>query len=441
MTIDEVVNVFLACHEIEDRDALGWTWWQLEGQKPGRVGAIDTEAYLRKVFAVKLLMAAEGMPDERLRAHVLPAGSKSLTFYIDQGQSSIRPVLEDIRTRPQNWEGILSAAAIAKIPTLLGTFDNTLKALADREEAEVIASQISTDKIDEFWREAKGEFAKHTVLAALGSKHQFLRTDLSLPLQKDAPKSWGYNTVVSKEAFIADWHVHYGGFGGQYGVGMAHSEDLQGLQALAEAFPTWKDPVRKAADIPVFLAAAIEGRKASGGKANALISSLDIEEITFMHQMEQFVPRWRCPKNEIAGFMGNFTMPDGGVIPVYRVRTDQGSERTVTGIFLVDLSDIGEMIRLFPCEAIAEQDSLRDHFYLRVVDLNVADEERRKILAGNPAWLQEQVDKERHLRSRALLQFYERVVFRFRKTAGIRLLVKPSEDELISGAASGPESD
>lgn len=430
MTIDEVVKIFLSCQDIEDRDALGWSWWQLEGQKPGRVGTIDTETYLRKVFAVELLMAAESMPDDRLKAHVLPADSRNLLFYIDRGQSSVRPVLEDIRSRPKAWAGVLTDAAIAKIPSLIESFDNTVKALGDREEAEIIAHAISPKKIETFWREAKADFVRHAVFASLGERNGFMRNSLSLPLLVGAPKAWGYNTVTSKEAFFEDWHVHYGRFGSQYGIGMAHGEDLQGLKALEDSLPVWKEPVRKAADIPVLLAAVIKERRGSGSKINAIITSLDIEEITFMQQMEQFVPRWQCPKTDMPGFMGNFTLCDGDVIPVFRVRTDEGGGRAVAGIFLIDLADVGEMVRLFPGEGAPEKEFLRDHFYLRVQDLNVSDDVRREIITGNPAWLQECSDKERHLRSRVLLQFYERTSFRFKKTAGIRLSVKPTDDGL-----------
>jgi hypothetical protein len=227
------------------------------------------------------------------------------------------------------------------------------------------------------------------------------------------------------------------GLGGQYGSGMARAEDSHGFMALAGALPSWNKAIQKASDIPVFLTEAIQQRIAGGGKVTALITSLDIEEVSFMQQMEQFIPKWNrdCPKDDLPGFIGAFKIPGGKSIPVYRLLVDRKKNQKINGICIVDFEEIGEMVRLFPGETPAEKNVTRDCFHLEVIDLNAADEERQKILVGNPDWLQEQTDREKHLRSRALLRFYVRVDFRFKKTAGIKIMSAASEDKLINGGA------
>lgn len=428
MTIDDVVNLYVSCLDLDDRDALGWSWWALEGKPDGQVHALDTDNYLQKTFAVKLLMAADAMTEDKLRAHVLPP-SRQILHVIDRGDQSIRKIYEEMREAPDAWRDVISEAAIYKIPALLDAFDRTIRAQVQNEEAQVVQAPIDRKKVGEFADSIIKEFHEHSTFNSLAKHHGFFRASLDLPLREGAPPSWGYNQIASKEAFIENWHVHFVAFGEEFGRGMARAEDSRGLAVLMKALPEVKGP-DGAKDIWVLLTNAFSQLEKMGVKANAIITSLDLDDMAMLRQLDQFVPKWHkdCPANPVVGYLGAFRAPSDQLVPIYRLWLRDEEAR---GLCVIDAGAIGEMVQLFPGPADAAPETIRDSFYLRVIDLNVTDSDRQRILSGNPDWLRDHADKERYLRGRVLIQLHQRVDFNFGKagTAGVKLVVPKGQDE------------
>jgi hypothetical protein len=55
-----------------------------------------------------------------------------------------------------------------------------------------------------------------------------------------------------------------------------------------------------------------------------------------------------------------------------------------------------------------DQQYISDYLYIKVTDLNADDARRETLLGENPAWLNEQADKNRYLRARVVLNIYEK---------------------------------
>ena len=70
------------------------------------------------------------------------------------------------------------------------------------------------------------------------------------------------------------------------------------------------------------------------------------------------------------------------------------------------------------------------YLLIRVTDMNLDEQRRRKIIMEDPEWLRDQQDKERYLRRRVLVNVYEKFVVEIaNKDAAIRLdvqVTKPS---------------
>lgn len=430
--LDELLQTYLSSREIEERDELDWGAWAGENQPEGEAYWVDTDVYLRKTLAIRLLQLAAGRTDEELAQHVFPFEDQGISSLIDDGDHSLRKTYTEIERAPEKWEPLIPAVARAKIPSLLAAFDRTMAEKASLDRARVAAAPLSPAKVSNFICTVKEGFDDQAVFNSLARKFNFLKNSIQKIPSDKSVKAFGFNQVTPKEAFIEN-HPAYYDFGQDYGRGMARGEDRYGFRALTGALEPIGDTISRSEDISPALVEAYAKLNKSGTTATAIISSLDLEDTANLRQADRFTPTWaiKTTSDYPLGFIGLFNVsedPKSPVpieIPVFRLFLDEPKRSDPHGLCLVAIENIGEIVRLFPGEQEEDRPNIHDFIYCSIIDLNVNDEERARLLQANPKWLHEheQEGKENYLRTRALLKIFQRTDFRFKKKAGLKILV------------------
>lgn len=431
---DRLIETYLSARESEEKDELDWGSWAGEGQPEGEAYFVDTDVYLRKAVAIRLLQLAADQPDEEIRQHEFPAGREGITSLLDTGDHSLRRTFTEVDAG--KWDALVPKAARAKIPALIASFDKTLATKAAKERAKIVAATLSPAKISEFIAHVKKGFENQAAFNALAAKYGFLKSATKDLTAKGSAKSFGFTQVAPKEAFIDDYPAFWD-FGEDYGGGMARGEDRYAFQALTSALDAAGDPVTKAEDIAPALVEAYSKLKKAGVSASTIISSLDLEDTANLRQTERFTPTWAM-KKEVSfphGFIGLFNVAadakEAIEIPVFRLMLERKKRSEEHGLCLVEIGKLGEMVRLFPGESEEDRAKVDDYLYCSIIDLNIDDGERKQILDSNTKWLSahEAEGKENYLRGRVLMKIYQRTDFRFNKSAGLKVLVSKALEQ------------
>jgi hypothetical protein len=137
-----------------------------------------------------------------------------------------------------------------------------------------------------------------------------------------------------------------------------------------------------------------------------MLSRFDMRERSGAHF---FIPKYQhdCPKtqlNDLSGFSGVFKLGEKD-IPVMSMYV--GAE-TKGKVLLVDLKRFAKWTQYPPADDPGEEKFVTDMILVRVKDLNRRHQLREKIIANDPEWLRAQDDKVRYLKSRVVVNVYEK---------------------------------
>ncbi len=239
--------------------------------------------------------------------------------------------------------------------------------------------------------------------------------------------SVGYNQIDQKAAFIEDWYVHYGGWGDQYGSGMAQSEDQIVFKQMTEGIEIKKDIVK--ANILT--------------EINDFVRGTDLKNLIIIHtlgyltnyeikQQGTFIDRYHrdCPANSLSGMdrYSGVLRVDDRVIPVVELFVGDSSLRN--RIIIIDLEKFISWIQYSPVDNAEDVEFKDDIFVIKVADLNTDDTQRNKILTENPEWLNEHADKDGYLRQHVVVKVYEKFKVEIKEQkAGIALFVTDENED------------
>jgi hypothetical protein len=93
-------------------------------------------------------------------------------------------------------------------------------------------------------------------------------------------------------------------------------------------------------------------------------------------------------------------------VPVFDLFVQEADLREK--VLLVDLSRFARWDQYVPMDAEEDQPYIAEFLYVRVTDLNTDDERREALIREDPTWLHNEVDKDRFLRGRVILNIYEK---------------------------------
>lgn len=403
-----------------------WNWDDWEMVADGRVHMIDFSSKLDRLFAVKALLILQSLSDVQIEAITLPP-SRDLAFMAEDrtDNRTLISVLKQISLNPAEWSFVLPQPAIDKIPALRTLLEKVKKDQEISEEEFLKTVVVSENKIKEFNEKVLDAFGKGSDLRKIFNKLNAYNDKLDEQVGTVIP-SMGYNQLDQKAAFIENWYVHYGGWGDQYGSGMANSEDQIAFEQMVEGIGLKKDITKNN---------ILEEIK-------KYIQSTDLKNLIIVHTLEHmtsyqlkqadiFTDRYHrdCPENLLTGldnYEGVLKIGDKN-IPIVELFVHKPSLKNK--ILIIDLEKFVSWDQYSPIDNAEDAVFKNDIFYIKVIDLNADDTRREKIIAENAPWLNEHDNKDDYLRRHVIINIYEKFKIEVKDTdAGIVLTLTDEEN-------------
>lgn len=423
--IEDLTGILITSRSFETEDFFGWQWWDVIPD--GEVRMLDFHSNLDYLY---LILALENIPGSRdqLEKISLPP-SRDLTFLIENN-GELQKKLTEIETNYHTaWTDFISPDNVSKASALRELFQKA-KELQEVNEGEYIKNTaISSDKVEEFYNLFSKGFHEQATLRKLFTRFKRF-SDLSASTElKPEIDLWGYNQIDMKEGFLEKWHVHYVGWGEQYGEGFARSEDEAVFEKIADNLSEVKSVKKEEVILQI-----IEHLKQKQIKNPIVAGSfVDYFELHDLRASDRFVPQWNrqhgsTDLDDLPFYMG-YLKYDDIKIPVLRTFSKRPGLQNTMIVF--SAKDIGEWIQYPPIKTIDDKEKQKDIFFYQIYDLNSADDKRNKILQQNPDWLREHANPEDHLRQKVLINIFEKFEFNIlNKEAGCRFIITDAEAEI-----------
>lgn len=394
-----------------------WNWDDWERIVDGRVHMIDFSSKLDQLFATKALLVLQTLNPEQISAISLPP-SRDLAFMAEDRNDNrtLMSLLKKISGNQAEWSFVLPQTVIDKIPALEGLLE---KAKTDQEAVErefVKTVVISEKKLKEFNEKITEAFGEGSDLRKIFNKLGAY-TDKTVEKIGNTVPSVGYNQIDQKEAFIENWYVHYGGWGEQYGSGMARSEDQIVFEQMIEDIETKKDITKN--DLITEISNYVKGTDL---KNLIIVHTLGHITNYEIKQNTLFVDRYHhdFPKNLLTGigqYSGVFKIDDK-VVPVVELSVAEPSLKNK--VLIIDIEKSASWTQYSPVDNPEDEDFKDGKFYIKVADLNIDNDQRNKIIIESPDWLNAHPDKEGYLRQHVVVKIYEKFKIEVRDSkAGI----------------------
>lgn len=406
--VAHLTKVFDSARDFGVEDSWGWDDWETIAD--GEVHVIDFHGKLDRLYCVVALNILKSQtPDQIKKIKILP--SRSLAYLSEEraGANNLTVILDSIESKPEDWKFVLDATASSKVGELKGILKTAREQQEENEKNDLKKAKINPDNLKEFKEAIKDSFYQSGYIRSILKYYEAYR-DLTVETPGKKVPSWGYNQIDEKAAFVKDWHVHYGGWGENYGRGMANSED----QILFEKMTSGAG-VKKTVDKQDIIPEMEKVLNEAKFENPVIIQTLDrLYEYDHVRRSESFIPRYHkdCPKtklDDVPGFMGvlNFF---GQQVPIMDIFI--GKSEFKNKVIITDLSKFGALEQYSPLDSPEDNSYLYDIFFIRVTDLNEDNKERQKIIDQKAPWLKEYEDQEGYLRQKALINLYQKFEFK-----------------------------
>jgi hypothetical protein len=396
-----LTQLFASISDRKIGDEWGWHWWDFNAD--GRVHTVDSTTRPNRLFVVRALQILGGMPDPATAT--LPHNEDLVWLFDTANQNSVPALIGQILENRAAYRKVLTDAQLDLLNRLLEMLADSKRAQDLERENRLIATPLSPIKIAEFKANvlhAVRDESKTRVFARIVGIY---RDKTSERPGKSVP-SWGYNQLDDKGAFVDDWHVSFSGWGEQYGRGMAQTEEQRFLEAIIEG-AAHKETVKGA------LASEIErSLKHHALEKPVIVHTLGYtSDFSGIGRNTAFVPSYdrnRKPTiyDGIDGFSGVLHLANQE-IPVLRL---SARKQALRGCLVVaNFAKFLSWTQYSPVDEDDKQDDVSDFLYVKVTDLNTDDTRRQKLVAENPDWLKKEADPDRFLRTRTIVNVYEKL--------------------------------
>jgi hypothetical protein len=417
-TLPYLTEAYISSREFQTEDLWNWVHWEIVPDTG--VQSIEFHSKLDAVYCVQALQILEHTPQDSANSIALPH-SRDLAFLAENrpDSHSLIRLLDSIATHPSEWNFVLSKEAIQKVPALKMLLVAAKVAQEKSEEEYLKSAKIDPTRLEEFKEKIKAAFYESVYLRPLLKRSGSYKDRSSEQLVPEI-RSWGYNRIDDKGAFIKNWHVYYMGWGEIFGTGLANSEDETIFERMIKGASRRSDVTKEN------LITEIE--KATAGsnlKDPIIVQTLDPRyDFENLRRSEAFIAKFRrdCPKTPFdnhKGYTGILEVT-GRQIPVFDIfiRNDEQKNK----VLICEISNFGVVTQYSPIERAEDYNYRYDIFLIRVTDLNENDSQRQKIIDANPPWLQEHSDKEGYLRQKVLINVFQKFDFKIEKTEAAHVI-------------------
>lgn len=402
-TLEKLASTFSKASALRVSDEWGWDQWDLVAD--GKAHFVDTHTKLNQIFAVRALQLVAALsPDARIAAQ-LPPSPTLADMGRENNPQGLLATLNAIEVDPERWQTVLSDAA----RNCIGLLRTQLSA-AWKTEQELAAERtrnapLDPAKIAEFRNELVQSFGEFGRLRDILAAKAALEIDLS---KSPGPpvRSLGLNQIDDKNAFIAQEHTSYAGWGRGYGQGMANGEDEE---CFAEMIRHARTPQTIA---PSAVVSAIGGAIAGARLKDPIILQTLEFDVRYreIEQHRDFTPKYHpdlhTPWRDFNGFMGLLAF-GARQVPVFDafVRRPESQNK----ILVLDAKQYVRWRQFAPEHEPDEQTYANGQLLIRVIDLNADKVRRDEIVSQNPPWLAQRQDPVSYLRGSVLLNVYEKI--------------------------------
>ncbi len=378
-----LTEVFLKAREASWNNRWGWTEWEGEGRVEGVVYSPDFSSKLDEAYIVGLLRTLR----DGVRLESVGDCTLSFAQEVEGENAALVRLLNVIERNPERLATVLSPDQLTRTGEVLAALQTTAEHFREKERRDIAARPLDESRIITFGKELIAERDRtgtiRGIFRAIGN------TERREAVFQDPVRALGIDTMFPKEAFFEGWHVHYMDFGANFGRAFSGGEDRDCFNAWFAA-----GAKRVAPDISGFegvLKTVLAQGIANGWKTPAVIGGHDllIETGIWRRVRMEGAGRQAGKYANVPGFEGMLEV-EGQEVPVFRA----GRE---------DLKAVAcDLSRQGPFTEIALLPSSRwegarqvDGMLVKIRDLNVDEEERDRLLADPPQWLQKIEESER----------------------------------------------
>lgn len=408
-TLDEVIKFYFRKGLFEKK----LDFWE---------GHHGSEKYYKQYFLLLLARILQGVPADAEGKYLQIENYKLPDLHVYR--------LNDLEHSIEGFVGLATelkqaGSMLAEIGfdiTKLGeTFDaklvpflNKLKEEAGKQiSARHKTGNISQKRIGEFKKEVLKTFYESAHLRDIFSKYFKTYGDKTREKIIGKKERFVVNIVYDKASFFDEWHVHYVGWGENYGRDLASGEDSYLLDDIAK---NCKEITKK--DFEATLAKF-------ENSGDIVIFATNIAFWRFFEDSKNFKPKWHrdIKQLEIKGFGGWYDF-NGQSIPVFETYHRKIDKQ----ILILNKAKMGQLVQLSPLNDGEDKKSVEDIFYVDIQAFSENTELMEEFIKKPPEWLQKIGDEQKqreHLQERVRIQIFER--FEYNKPAdfeGYKLTLK-----------------
>lgn len=401
-TLEKLAATFAAASDWRTSDDWGWDEWDRVAD--GEVHWVDKHTKLNQIFAVRALEMLAALPEDQRAAVKFPVSHSLAEMARENNQQGLAATLAAIGENPTRWAPVLHDDAKACIAVLR----EKLAAVCTGERALVAArtrdAVLDPAKLTEFRAELIQTFGDSGRLRPILNAKGVLEARLREHPRLSVP-SLGFNQIDDKNAFIAQEHTGYAGWGRSYGQGLAQGEDEAVFAQLVAHAGIARNiaPGTTVSEIAAVLA------EHSFGDVIVLQSLAFPAQNTEIRQHAAFVPKYDpALKTEWKGFNGFMgLLAIGGLqVPVFDAFVRRAESQNK--VLVLDTKTYLRWRQYAPDDNPDEAGDIHGQLLIRVIDLNANRARRDEIIAANPAWLAQEADPAAYLRQRVLVNVYEK---------------------------------
>lgn len=376
--ITDLFNILIDVHKVEKGGFYGWNLWEVIPD--GEARFIDTIGKFNKFFcylALDLIIEKTSqqeinIPSEFSNQSIFNDLIKTIDASSDSEQKEKLKILIDNA----------KSQSISNERQFLASIN-----LYDGEEKE---------EVEKFKEKVKERFYESSILRNLLIKNNSYENKVN---KKDTNlDSFGYHQIYEKYLFIKNWHVHCSGFDKSLAEGMSNSEEKMVADKIANLIPPKKSTSHNLKSEILDFLKRIDNPLIIWSIDYDLKNRCFGDEFINSYQLD-FREKFKNPK----GLQGAIKNKDN-LVPVINIYQSQATNR----IIIIDMKDSIKWTQYSPIRDSDNSKDLFDIFKFSILDLNIENKIRQKILYQNPDWLKNETDKGLYLKTKALIDFYQK---------------------------------
>ena len=385
-------EIFLATHNFDVEDHWGWSSWELTEE--GVFQNIQILNKLELFFAIKSLTILENISEDDSLVIEIPY-NRDLVSLAD-GVRDLKNIINNIKENPQDWEFILSISAIEKTDLLISLIAKAKEKQIAEDKRIKRERDISLKKINEFQKKFIEAYYDNASFRNLFDFYDLSEITIEELVEYDEER-FGINSVDDKASFFDDWHVHFSGWGENYGSSFARGEDLAILEKIIEN------------SIEIYdIDSTLE--KLENIENLVILAPKNVFWKNY-RDSQNFLPEWQLSDHlhTLQDFGGIYKY-NNKEIPVFY--THFGN--IYNEIFIVNIKSFGKIVQFTPIANENERSLLNDIFFISVRAFSQNETLLKEFLGNPPDWLEKygnEEDKINHLKELVLVNIYVRYIY------------------------------